>query len=120
MVNRSGTLTGLARAINQQGPPSIKATVENVGSENAPDYRLSLHSKAAGRLVIEERVHAVTSAPTQVENVEPTAAGGASAGETSIIVEISPGYAARLQQAQAGMPITATVGQFSAQSINVL
>jgi flagellar hook-associated protein 2 len=41
--NPSGTLSGLAQAINQSGA-NVQATVVNVGSPTSPDYRLSVQS----------------------------------------------------------------------------
>jgi flagellar hook-associated protein 2 len=41
--NPSGTLAGLAQAINQSGA-NVQATVVNVGSPTSPDYRLSVQS----------------------------------------------------------------------------
>jgi len=50
--NPSGTLNGLAQAINQSAA-DVQATIVNVGSSSSPDYRLSVQSQQYSPNVIQ-------------------------------------------------------------------
>ncbi len=108
----SNTLNGLATAINQAGLP-VQATIVNVGSNSAPDYRLSVSSTnlAADTIQLNDGTR----------NLLGTLATGAAAtyqvnGSLTNIqsnsrqITLAPGLTVNLLQ-QTSSPVTITVAQ---------
>lgn len=107
----TSNLNGLAKAINA-ADAGVQATVVNVGSDTAPDYRLSLQSEQYGNVSMQlndgnQDLLAVTGGPGQ--SVQYTL-NGRSIQSGSRTVTLASGLTATLTATNVGTPATVTVG----------
>jgi len=97
----SPTLQALAAAINTSGAP-VEATIVNLGSAAAPDYRLSLQSTALGNVSIQlndgnqDLLSTVVSGSEALYKVNGQPAGAISS--TSRTVTLAPGLSVTLKK----------------------
>jgi|SRR5580658_93009 flagellar hook-associated protein 2 len=105
-----GSLNGLAQAINEAGA-GVQATVVDVGSNTAPDYRLSLQSGQLGPVTMQLY-------DGNQNLMTPSGAGGVLAqysingqavSSDSDTVTLAPGLTVQLTGTDAGNPATVTV-----------
>lgn len=99
----SNSLMGLAQAINQSGA-SVQATVVNVGTGAAPDYRLSLQSTGVGNIPIQltgstsgDVMTTLASGSEARYTVNGQPPGGVASSSRN--VTIAPGVTVNLQKA---------------------
>jgi flagellar hook-associated protein 2 len=105
-----GSLNGLAQAINDQDA-GVQATVVDVGSNAAPDYRLSLQSDSLGPVTMQlndgsQNLMAASGAagiPAQY------IINGQSVSSDSDTVTLAPGLTVQLTSTDVGTPATVTV-----------
>jgi flagellar hook-associated protein 2 len=111
---QSNTLSGLVSAINDNSTLGVTASVVNVGSSSAPDYRLALQANQLGNVSI--------SLSDGTENLMQTLSTGSPAlykvdglnqqiSSNSDTVQLAPGVTATLLgTTPAGSPATISVG----------
>jgi flagellar hook-associated protein 2 len=103
-----GNLNGLAQAIND-GDAGVQATVVNVGSNSAPDYRLSLQSDALGPVSMQLNDGTQNLLPAS-DSTPGTLAGysvnGHSVQSDSDTVTLAPGLTLHLTGTSAAATVT--------------
>lgn len=109
----SATLSKLAEKINEEAGAHVQATVVNVGSSSAPDYRLSLQTKLNGNYNVtldDGGGNLLDTAPPGGSKAQYKVAGLDSVIESSSrTVTLSPGLTVDLLKAQAGTSVSVTV-----------
>jgi flagellar hook-associated protein 2 len=110
----SQTLSGLVQAINATPGVGVSASIVNVGSQSAPDYRLALQATNLGATTISladngSGTNLMTTTSTG-RNSSYKVDGQAISG-TSDSVALAPGVTANLLQASVGNPTNITVSQ---------
>jgi len=109
----SASLQDLASAINEQAGADVQASVVNVGSTNAPDYRLSLVSTSLGASAIDLKDSAGTdliSSSTQGALASYKVDGSSAVSSLTRSLTIAPGLTVNLVgQSAAGQPTAITV-----------
>ncbi len=119
----SQTLGGLVQAINTTPGLGVSASVVNVGTQSAPDYRLALQANNLGNVTLSlsdsgSSTNLMTTTSTG-RNSSYKVDGQAIAG-TSDSITLAPGVTANLLQASAGNPTTVTVSQSTANAQTAL
>ncbi len=119
----ANTLTSLAASINASGA-AVRATVVNVGSPAAPDYRLSLESTKLGAMTLELEDASGSLMEMQVTGslASYKVNGVAQEAESDTrTVELAPGVTLQLKAASApGEPTGITVTRQSSVLANAL
>ncbi len=119
----SKTLTALAAAINASGA-GARATVVNVGSSSAPDYRLSLETVKLGDIALQLNDGSADLLTVQVNGSKATyKVNGVTqqAESDSRLVTLGPGLTVELQKASApGVATGITITRQSSALSNAL
>jgi flagellar hook-associated protein 2 len=104
------SLNALAQAINATDA-GVQATVVNVGSNSAPDYRLSLQSDQYGNVTIQLNDGSQDLLEASGDPGEPVQyiINGKSVQSDSRTVTLAPGLTVNLTGANPGVPATLTV-----------
>lgn len=106
------TAASVAAAINQEYSDKVRAIVVNVGSSNAPDYRISLQAVQLGAVTpdildngssLQQRQTTGAQAKYIVNN------SGITVTSSSRSVSIANGVTLNLQAGDAGLPVNVTV-----------
>lgn len=112
----SGTLSGLAGAINAATDAGVDATIVNVGTTSSPDYRLALQSTKLGAVSIQLNDGTNELADTMSTGTLATykVNGSSTISSDSREVTISPGLTAELLKAgSATLTVTNNAGEIS-------
>jgi flagellar hook-associated protein 2 len=123
VIPTSQTLSGLVQAINATRGIGVSASIVNVGSQSAPDYRLALQAINLGATTI-----SLTDSGSSTNLTTTTSTGrnssysvdGQSISGTSDTVALAPGVSANLLEASTGNPTTITVSQSTANAQGAL
>lgn len=110
------TLAGLVQAINTAPSLGVSASIVNVGTQSAPDYRLALQATNLGNVsisVTDSNSNSLMSTTTTGRNSSYKVDGTTISG-TSDNITLAPGVTAKLTQASVGNPATITVSQATA------
>jgi flagellar hook-associated protein 2 len=105
-----GSLNGLAQAINDSGA-GVQATVVDVGSNTAPDYRLSLQSDQLGAVTMQLNDGSTDLITPSGDPGIPAQyiINGQSVTSNSDTVTLAPGLTVQLTGTDVGNPATVTV-----------
>jgi flagellar hook-associated protein 2 len=105
-----GNLNVLAQAINESGA-GVQATVVDVGSNSAPDYRLSLQSDQLGPVTMQlnDGSGNLMTASGAAGALAQYSINGQAISSDSDTVTLAPGLTVQLTGADAGNPATVTV-----------
>lgn len=110
------TLAGLVQTINTTPSLGVSASVVNVGTQSAPDYRLALQAANLGNVsisVTDSNSNSLMSTTVTGRNSSYMVDGTPVSG-TSDSITLAPGVTAKLTQASVGNPVTITVSQSTA------
>jgi len=105
-----GSLNGLAQAINDASV-GVQATVVDVGSNTAPDYRLSLQSDQLGPVTMQlyDGSQNLMTASGDAGVLAQYSINGQTVSSDSDTVTLAPGLTVQLTGTDAGNPATVTV-----------
>lgn len=107
------TLSGLVQAINATPGIGVSASIVNVGSQSAPDYRLALQATNLGATTVSLSGSGGTNLMTTTSTGRNSSykVDGQAISGTSDTVALAPGVTANLLQAAVGNPTNITVSQ---------
>ncbi len=115
-------LAGLVQTINTVPSLGASASIVNVGSRYAPDYRLALQSTNLGNvsLSVTDSSSNELMATTSTGRNSSYKVDGYTISGNSDVVDLAPGVTANLVSASAGNPVTINVSQSSANAQKAL
>lgn len=112
------TLAGLVQVINTTPSLGATASIVNVGSQAAPDYRLALQANNLGNvsLSLSDGTGASLMTTTSTGRNSSYSVDGYTISGSSDTVTLAPGITANLQGVSPGNPVNITVSQSTANA----